>query len=327
MSAAEPLAPTSAAPVYLSALAAAPGTGRPLAALAGMLPPAVLATLGSSGFTGYLASDRSAPELAAASLRRSLEVAGEPELAALVYATNSSEGNSATHDAFSLVEAVDRPTAPPVVLGGNGCGNLVPALRLAADWARSDGTSPVGVVTADRRADAARFEAFSGSVLSDGAASCLVGPVPYGDGFRLLGLATAARGRMPDAGSFLKNARTVRSGVHEALDRLGIRPGDVANEFRTLLVGNYSPSTRRFFAGMCGMPEGRVYAPRALETGHCFSADLLVGLGDLAREGALAPDDRLLLLATGAQSWSFASLTYVPTADHGAVEVLAGVTA
>ena len=307
-------------PVFLSALAHELGEVRHLRDLTGALPAAELETLRGNGFVHYRQALGSTSDLAVASIAKTLAAVPELEVGALVWATNSpSELSTHSQDAWEILRRSSLPFAPPVVVGGNGCGNLAPALRLARDWSRSERPPAVVLVTADRVGRGSRFEPSAEVVLSDGAASCVVGPQPYGAGFRVLGISTAVRAELGSSASFMAGARLIKAGIREALDKLGIGPSEAGSHFRALISGHYSPTTQRLFANLCGFSPDQVHAPLAAELGHCFSSDLLIELGGIGASGALSHGDRLLLLASSPHSWSLMAVEYAddrPLTDH-----------
>jgi 3-oxoacyl-[acyl-carrier-protein] synthase III len=78
-----------------------------------------------------------------------------------------------------------------------------------------------------------------------------------------------------------------------------------------VLTGNLGRMMRSFLAMAAALPVSRIYAPDVDTTGHCFAADMLIGLQSLAAEGQVASGDRVLLLPTSPESWYAIAVEYV----------------
>jgi 3-oxoacyl-[acyl-carrier-protein] synthase-3 len=220
-------------------------------------------------------------------------------------------------DLWELLRGLDTPRTPAVVVNGNGCGNLALALGVACNSVRAEeGHSGVLIVVADRLDDPdERYQPNGQTILSDGAASCLVGTQVPTAGFRLLGISVRQRadfdhGAVPS----MAGVRVVMAGVEEAVEDLRTKMQSTEDDtpaYSRLVTGNYGVSTRGFLALAAGMDTADDYAPHASDVGHCFAADLLVNLATLQEHKEVRPGERLLLLATSSRSWSAMAVEYV----------------
>jgi 3-oxoacyl-[acyl-carrier-protein] synthase-3 len=211
----------------------------------------------------------------------------------------------------ALARGLGLPDVPVLRVGGGECGNLGLGLRVARSLVLAEGLRSVLLVTADRAVGDTRYLPESLTVLSDGAASCLVGAAAGGPGFRLLGLAATARADARDAAG-MGAARNTVGGVGRATRRLFADTGTTATDCRHLVLPNYGRSVSSVLAAATGVPRSAIRAPLARAEGHCFSADVLLTLDALRSAGELTAGDRLLLLVTGSGGWTAALAEYVP---------------
>ncbi|MCX4745050.1 hypothetical protein OG455_05840 [Kitasatospora sp. NBC_01287] len=269
-----------------------------------------LHALGSDGFRRCRVAGASAAALGAASARRTLERCGGPEPAAVVFSTESTRLVSATQNTWELLRAVPLPRTSTLTVGGNGCGNLAPALRAARDLVLAEDADSVLLTLADRFTLGTRYQPVGNTVMSDSAVSCLITPAPLGAGFQLLAMATAVNADLLPETRKLLGARTVMRAIGRALDEINSRVQQPERGFDWFVTGNYDRSTRRFLASAVQMDDSRAQAPNIAEYGHCYAADQLITLATLERSGALRHGQRLLLLATSARAWSLIALEY-----------------
>ena len=304
-------------PVYISSIAYELGARTPLERFGTVVIERERDALRAEGIVHCRVATRSAPDLAVRSAGRTLALAGVPQPDSIVYSSESFGGGGVTMDLWDLLRGLDAPRIPAIVVNGNGCGNLALALATARNSVRAEeGHSGVLVVVADRLDDPdERYQPNGQTILSDGAASCLVGARVPASGFRLLGISVRHRADFdPRAVPAMAGVRVVMAGVEEAVEdlRAKVPPTEHgALEYSRLVTGNYGVSTRRFLALATGMDTADDYAPHASDMGHCFAADLLVNLATLQERKEVRPGERLLLLATSSRSWSAMAVEYV----------------
>ncbi|WP_156893631.1 hypothetical protein [Actinokineospora enzanensis] len=248
-----------------------------------------------------LVADRPAEVLAAASAVRTL--AGTRPLAA-VYCCETIGARPPASAATAFAVAAGIPDVPVFTVGGAGCGNLGPGLRVARGLLAAEGPGSVLLAVADR-APGPRYLPGDLTVLSDGAATCLVSTSPARPGFRLLGSAAVTAADRAGARPGLAAAKAAAAGVAAAVGRVLTEADTAVDECALLLVGNYGASVRAMLAAAAGFPSRTVHAPNVAD-GHCFAVDLLHGLRSLEPSDM----DRIVLVATGPHAWTALLLEY-----------------
>jgi 3-oxoacyl-[acyl-carrier-protein] synthase-3 len=260
------------------------------------------------GLDEYARSTRTPPALARASLEKTL--ASSPiereRIDALVYASSSLwERSFYTRDIGELCCALGLPHVMAIGVHLAECGNLASAVRVAAGLIRSGDAQNVLLVTTDQPAPGSkRLVDPMLSVLSDGAASCLVTSQP-GD-FALVGLRQGARQDLWSLDLGLESVKRMRAftqglgkTAQEVLTAAGLTPDDV----NCLVCNNYQFSVLRAFADRAKIPTARLFTDNVARTAHVFSADNLINLVDARAAGRLAAGQRALTLSTGQCSW------------------------
>jgi 3-oxoacyl-[acyl-carrier-protein] synthase III len=289
-------------PVFLSAISYEHGEPRSLAALDE--PAARELAAPEHGLADYRASDQETWQLAQVVTERSLGRAVKaPDL--LIYASESDPDPASS--LARVTGGLGRPDLAYVAVRGHGCGNLGPALQLAADALHSGRHDRVLLVMADRVVSGSRIMPSGLSAFSDGAAACLVTRGADGAGGRrdkVFALTTrnhlSAGGPEPAGSSMLTIAATAAEATTDILRAAGGRMED----FRHVLFANYRLTSQRFLASAMGFQPDRLLVGELGRFGHCFSADILVTLDTYAAAGRISPGDRLLAAATGPNSWS-----------------------
>lgn len=172
------------------------------------------------------------------------------------------------------------------------CANLLLALRAAGAAVDSGQTRTALVVTADRiEREPDRIENFA--LFSDGAASCLVTADERGEGFRIA--AAAAAQDLAEGGPSGQISAALAVTVNERLHRAtGVAPGDIA---RVLHNNLYLPLVSLKEA-QAGFAPHQLHLDNITRFGHCFGADPLINLADLADAGALRDGAPYLLASS-----------------------------
>jgi 3-oxoacyl-[acyl-carrier-protein] synthase III len=174
----------------------------------------------------------------------------------------------------------------------NRCLNLLTGIDTAAALVLSGRHRQVLVATVDTVAGGPPMSQFA--LYSDAAASCLVTADPGTAGcYRILGCATAQDTAAMDPGSQI-SSDLARAVSDKLLQPHGLKLSDVAalahlNLFRPLLVMKERQA---------GYHEDQLYLGNISRTGHCFAADPLINLADLAAAGHLSEGSFCLLAAS-----------------------------
>lgn len=225
-------------------------------------------------------------------------------------------------DLWDLVSDLGASDVTAVTVGGHGCGNLGVATQLGLDLI-TGGRRSVLVVTADRVAEGApRFLASGRTLLSDGAAACVLTTARPAAGYRVLAVASGASPAAPVGTGGLRGAAPLVSGLGRAVaavhDVSGVAPADVTH----VLPGNLGSSARAMLAMAVRVRPEKVYAPRAASEGHCYSADILVALREAPGRGDVVDGDVLLLVSTSVRSWFVAAVRYTAEPASAPVPLL-----
>lgn len=259
------------------------------------------------GLEHYAASTLSLSQLACRSMKRTLEAAGvSPDAVDMVlYASNSVDSPQASRgvELQRVLQQLDLLGALPIGITMAGCSNAMTALRIAAD-AVLRGAKSVLVVTVDRVAPHEdRVLPKAVTVLSDGAASFLVGPPGQGD-HDVLGLSfrsapDLATMDMSEPAFLIGTVNSSRNVIGKVLDACGLQPEELVlaagNNFRRPLV-----STLLSYGGLDSL---ELYEDNLTRFAHCQSADTFINLADATRESRLPPGGVALLLANTFFLW------------------------
>jgi 3-oxoacyl-[acyl-carrier-protein] synthase III len=262
-----------------------------LAAKLGLAPDPGLWGWGSVRVTG-----RSLADLAADSLQATLRAAAaaSSSVDALVLCSTRVPGPADDHGIF-LARVLAGPGLGDIACYGqtlNRCLNLLTGLDVARALVLSGRHRRVLVATADAVAGGVPMSQFA--LFSDAAASCLVAADPGPDGsYEILGCASAQDTAAMDPASQISSdlAREVSGRL---LAPPGLKLGDITalahlNLFRPLLVMKERQA---------GFREDQLYLDNIPRTGHCFAADPLINLADLAALGRVGEGHYCLLAAS-----------------------------
>lgn len=256
------------------------------------------------GWGGVRRTELSVAELAVRAGRASLAAAGvhPDEVDAVLLCCTRFEGGPDTHGGFvaEVMAGLGLPAAACTGITLNRCAGLLAGIDLATAWVTARRHRAVLVITADRVADEEdRFEQFA--LFSDGSAACLVADTRHGGGaYDILGCACAQRNADLDWSHEISPELSRR--VNDELAKVtGVATGEIAG----LLHAN-------LFLPLIGMKERQAgFTVTQLDTanvtrfGHCFAADPLINLADLAERGGVVGGAAYLLAVS------------VPGARHG----------
>lgn len=289
-------------PLYLFAIEYVHGEPHDIGELAGQLDPELLGP--DTGLSCYRASDLDIWELAAAAGARTVKAATQPP-DLVVYMTEND--HVASDSLNNLVRSLDLPAARYVRGSGHDCGNIGPALSLARQALASGEHHQVLILLADKVIDGDRSQADKLSVVSDGAAACLVTAEPPDAGdvrFAVHGISTVTD---PDAASGSEAGDRILATV--ALAAAGAaaitgHTGRDAVDFDHLLFPNYRAVAQQFLCSALGAPLERLLFGPMAEFGHCFSADSLVSLAHCSNTDEIRVGDHVLAFGDGQHSWS-----------------------
>ncbi|QFZ18900.1 hypothetical protein [Saccharothrix syringae] len=261
----------------------------------------------------YRRTDRDVVELATRSATRTLAAAATPPAAA-VYTSDTFAGTP-TKALRQVLDGTGLGDADGTVVGGRGCDNLWPALDAARS--RLTGRAGVLVVTADRVDRGTRLNQDARTVMSDGAASCLVSLDSRGPAVRLRAGAALPVSPPPGAPPLLR-ARHHVTALRALSDRLFAEAGLAREGCTSVITSNVGLNVAQMFRSAVGGRDTALYRPRATDVGHCFAADGLHTLGLWLGEPGRAAGDVVLVVATSPHS---CSLMLLEALTPGEVEV------
>lgn len=299
--------------VFLSKIAYALGERHDLTELPEIMePPGVANRLIAGGLSSFRLAKQAAWELAADSVRSTLDPA--VPIDAVAYATDSFW----CHDdqeiaAARFLEAAGLGRTPLIGTGYAGCANIALAIRTSAACLRSGDADSMLLVTTDLCEPGHRLLSGGIAVLSDGAASCIASTAAPVTGFRVLGQAMSVEAGLHSlsanaSAEAMAMATATGRGVARTTAALYAKTGLAATDFAYLVTNNYTESSLRIFAGMTGIGFDRAHRSTVADVGHCYAADALINLASLDAAGMLEPDDRVLAVVTGHNTWACLAL-------------------
>jgi 3-oxoacyl-[acyl-carrier-protein] synthase-3 len=173
---------------------------------------------------------------------------------------------------------------------------MLGALRLARNWLSGEPKAErILCVTADRFPPGARYEQ-AYSLISDGAAACIVTRAPAA--FRILACHQITNGAMALAtadetlGSYFSYSKLA---IEQTLERAGLRIGDID----WIVPQNTHRDAWRILSGLIDFPHERVAAASLPNVGHIISADNVANLCALRERAGSLAGARVLLTMTG----------------------------
>lgn len=306
----------------LHAFGIALGQPEPIAALESAgIDRRSLSHLLSQGLKTYRRSDETPPQLAARAIAHTLahSALAPEEIDTLVYATTSLHNSDwYTSDISQMLLDLRLGHVDPIGVTLGECGNLVPALRVAAGLLLSGDARNVLFVSTDRsRSPEARLVPPGMTVLSDGAVSCLITREAT-QGFELLAMHQASnhKARFPESGP--DPAQTIAimaQGVKRAARGAMAKAGLCADEVALVIPGNQTEFVLRLFAKSCGVARDRMFSTNVSSNAHVFTGDGLINLADSASR--LRQGDRVLVVVNGTSTWGAAVLRYMGGDGNG----------
>ncbi|MFF3404372.1 hypothetical protein ACFYW6_38890 [Streptomyces sp. NPDC002659] len=249
-------------------------------------------------------------ELAADSLHSTLRASAirPSEIEAVIYATTAYGSMGA---AWSLLDTeaglrkllgrLGMHRAMPIGVSLAQCANLTSAISLAAGLVSAGRYRNILVFVADRiPSGVSRVVNPGTTVLSDGAASCIVSRTAHG-GWELAGFAEHLD--PPDDGlnpqeNFFAYLKGTAAGIEAVCADLYEQLAVDADDFDLLLINNVNRSVVRLFAEHSGFPVGSVHSANIARYGHCDAADVIINLSDHAGGSGATPGEWILILTS-----------------------------
>lgn len=289
-------------PICLSSINFEHGEPRSLALLGE--PAAAELSSPEHGLASYCVCDQETWQMAISVGERTLAMSAlRPDL--LIYASESDQN---TEDSLiAIIRGLGLPGLNYVCVRGHGCGNLGPALRVAADALSAQSCHRVLLILADRVIGPSRIMPNGLSVFSDGGVACVVtreADTAGGPYVRVCGLTMRNYAQLSPLATTGSSMLDMAATAADAMTDILRTTGRDLDDFEYAFFANYRIVSQKFLASAMGFSENQLLLGPVARFGHCFSADILVTLDVCTRSGAISPGDRLLASATGSNSWS-----------------------
>ena len=269
--------------------------------------------LADAGFRFHHRSDdgETAYDLALAAARDVVEASGS-DLDGIVYATclpaSANAGDPARFaDSGDVKHLMDFPASrlqaelgldSAFVVGVNqqACTSMLGSIRLAhALLAVEPDMHRVLCLSSDRFPEGARYEQ-AYSLISDGAAACVVTRAPVG--YRLLAAEHITNGAMVQADDD-ETVGAYFSYTHRLVESVLAKAGRTAAEVAWVVPQNTNVKAWQILGRLLGIDEQRVFQPSLPDVGHVISGDNMVNMSYLERSGRVAVGDVVLLVMAG----------------------------
>jgi len=302
----------------IDGLAYALGALRPIAELEDKgVAPDTLEILAAAGLETYSVAEGSVIELAAESLRKTMDRArvDPAKVDALLFASEDlavegAEAGAMRGQLYRMMHGLGLRRAFPLACTFGGCTNFANAVSIASDMVRFKRANQVLVVGADKsRAARSRVIPPAVGVISDGAASCVVrteAAEPSSGAFAIEAIVQHAELSLYDADlsdDFGRYLIELGRALKAMAARLTAATGRSPGEYKRLVLNNYSRSTTRVFAHALGFQGAQLYADNVGRFSHVASSDTAINLASLLEGGTLTPGDRVMACASGPLSW------------------------
>jgi 3-oxoacyl-[acyl-carrier-protein] synthase III len=247
------------------------------------------------GWGRFFRSRRSRAELAVASARRSLAMAGctGRDIDAVILCAAEFPANVACHASYcrAVLEELELGHAFVIGVTLGRCNTTLSAIQLAHSLVASRAYGNVLVAASDRVVDEEdRFQSFA--LFSDGAASCIVTSQPGGDHAIVATASALDPPAMDSAGGV--SGRLGRTAIDAVTRQSGVSP----HEISMVLPPNLFTPIVKMSERQSGFRPDQLYMRNIAERGHCFSADPLVNLVDCQSANGSQAGDYILLTSS-----------------------------
>lgn len=297
--------------IHISSIGHVHGEPRPVSGLGEITGD--LAALAEE-VVNYRESGHDTWELAAMAAERTLESARiTPDL--MLYVTEGDRSPSVS--VARIARRLGLGTVDFITMSGHDCGNLGPALRVAADALHLPRCAGILLVLADRAPAGERVTPNGLSVFSDGAASCLLTrEAPAEDHVIRVDAVSTRTEVTPETAadpheSILSLAWLAAASVADVLQAGGLERDD----FQHVVFANYRTTAQKFLMAAMRIPPEKLLPGPVSDYGHCFSADVLVTLDRFLADGTLTRGSRVLAVSIGPYSWSTIAATCTSTKE------------
>jgi 3-oxoacyl-[acyl-carrier-protein] synthase-3 len=296
--------------VYLHGISYVVGDKRAIAEIPELAAqPSLLDDLHGLGLRYYRHATESVLELAGRAVAETLRTASVPvgDIDVVILASSSVRfGQVESGEFVRFAERFGLTRATPIGVSLSECANFGSALRVARGLVAVGEVRNVLVVTADACTGSdQRLNLDVRTVISDGAAACLVGT-----GTSRIEVIAASQGtnqliRVATKGPAIGGL--TRQGVSRVVGDLLDRAGVAREDIQRVIPNNVNEEAGRFMADSAGLDHSLCYLDNLADYAHVHSCDNLINLQTYLEDG-VAPDETVLTMSHGFGTWGTALL-------------------
>ncbi|NKY43613.1 hypothetical protein [Nocardia cerradoensis] len=295
---------------FMTGVAHTTGERRPITGIESIAAePGLVDTLHQVGLSNYRHARDSPIDMAAVCIAETLDQSRMPASGIDILMLASSTigfGQIENTELLRLSERFGLTHATPIGVSAAECANFGTALHLARTLVTTGEARNVLLVTADAcTTPEQRLLRLVNSVVSDGAASCLI--TTQHARIEILTTSTGTNHLIraatnPDAIAALTR-RTLIGLVDNALSRANIDRAQI----HQVITNNINTEALRFITLSAGLDHNLTYLDNVADFAHVHSADNLINLQSYLEDGA-APDQIVLTVSHAFGTWGLAPL-------------------
>lgn len=296
--------------VFMTGIAHITGDPRPITAIEPIAAePGLLDALHEVGLSRYRHARDCPIDMAATCIAETLDHSRMPASGIDILMLASSTvgfGQIENTELLQLSERFGLAHATPIGVSAAECANFGTALHLARTLVTTGEARTVLLVTTDAcTTPQQRLLRQVNSVVSDGAASCLVTTEPAR--IEILATATATNQLIRAATNPDTIAALTRRTLIGLADEVLLRANIDRAQVRQVITNNINTEALRFMTLSAGLDHNLCYDDNVADFAHVHSADNLLNLQSYLEDGA-APDQIVLTISHAFGTWALAPL-------------------
>ena len=296
--------------VFMTGIAHITGDPRPITAIEPIAAePGLVDTLHEVGLSAYRHARDSPIDMAAACISETLDQSqmSAPAIDILMLASSTiGFGQIENTELLRLSECFSLTQATPIGVSAAECANFGTALHLARTLVTAGEARTVLLVTTDAcTTPDQRLLRQVNSVVSDGAASCLITTEPAR--IEILATATATNQLIRAATNPDTVAALTRRTLISLVDEVLLRANIDRTQIRQVITNNINTEAVRFMTLSAGLDHNLAYLDNVADFAHVHSADNLLNLQSYLEDGT-APDQIVLTISHAFGTWAIAPL-------------------
>jgi len=244
------------------------------------------------------------------SARRTLQLSGlaTGEIDVILYASSTYDPLEDVDDIGFVADELKLYNAFPVGVFLGFCAGFSQGMCIAEGLFAAGRAKNILFITGDKIKEdrESRLLMQNSAVISDGVASCILTSAKVENGYCVQ---SSVHSYLPSTYK-LRGAEKVMDyvlqysrGVSTAFQTANSQASLVPDDYSRLITGNFNKAVLQNLSQLTGIEMERFHTKNIGHFGHCFSADLLIGLEDLQTEEALEHRERLMLIGAGGYIW------------------------